>query len=322
MEKLCIRMFGKFEVCCGSRQVDGFEAHKLQELLSYLLLHREQPHARETVASVLWSESTIGQSKKHLRQALWQLQGLLEPCAEQTGGPLLLVEPEWVGLDPGVTYWLDVAAFEQLTGPLQETPGRALEGGEAEALQEAISIYRADLLEGFYDDWCLFERERLQNIYLAVLDKLMVYHEARGAYRAGLACGTRILRYDRASERTHRRLMRMHYRAGDRTAALRQYQRCVAALREELDVAPGERTQKLDRQVRDDTFGRSPSDSTQERREPDTASSLSQLLWRYEQLQASLADLHRQVQEEIQAMELALAEQTPSTQPQAEITPQ
>ena len=36
------------------------------------------------------------------------------------------------------------------------------------------SVYRGDLLEGCYQDWCLFERERLQNAYLAMLDKLMV----------------------------------------------------------------------------------------------------------------------------------------------------
>jgi len=41
-------------------------------------------------------------------------------------------------------------------------------------LQEAVRLSYADLLEGWYQDWCLYERERLQNIYLLILDKLMV----------------------------------------------------------------------------------------------------------------------------------------------------
>lgn len=41
-------------------------------------------------------------------------------------------------------------------------------------------------------------------MYLAMLDKLIVYCEAHHKYEAGLACGNRILRYDRARERTHR----------------------------------------------------------------------------------------------------------------------
>ncbi|NIN69138.1 MAG: hypothetical protein GTO63_31510, partial [Anaerolineae bacterium] len=81
---------------------------------------------------------------------------------------------------------------------------------------------------------CLYERERLQNMYLAILDKLVSYSEVQGAYEAGLGYGSRILSYDGARERTHRRLMRLYYLAGDRTAALRQYDSCVEALRREL----------------------------------------------------------------------------------------
>jgi two-component SAPR family response regulator len=93
-----------------------------------------------------------------------------------------------------------------------------------------VALYHGDLLEDWFQDWCLYERERLQNIYLAALDKLMDYCEASRDYDAGLAYGTRILRHDLARERTHRRLMRLYYLAGDRTSALRQYDRCVQIL--------------------------------------------------------------------------------------------
>jgi DNA-binding SARP family transcriptional activator len=46
--------------------------------------------------------------------------------------------------------------------------------------------------------------------------------------------------------------MRLYYRAGDRTAALRQFERCITALCEELDVRPGKRTLVLYDQIRKD----------------------------------------------------------------------
>ena len=64
-----------------------------------------------------------------------------------------------------------------------------------------------------------------------------------------------MLREDRARERTHRRLMRLYYLAGDRTGALRQYERCAAALRQELDVEPSRRTSELERRIRRDDPG-------------------------------------------------------------------
>jgi DNA-binding SARP family transcriptional activator len=64
--------------------------------------------------------------------------------------------------------------------------------------------------------------------------------------------GEKILYYDRARERTHRRMMRLHYLAGDRTSALRQYQKCVTILQEELEVKPAESTRLIYEKIRAD----------------------------------------------------------------------
>ena len=87
-----------------------------------------------------------------------------------------------------------------------------------------------------------------------MLDKMMSYCEAHKKYETGLAYGLRVLRYDRARKSTHRRLMHLHYLAGDRTAALRQYEHCVGALNEELGVKPSRLTVALYDQIRLDDF--------------------------------------------------------------------
>jgi hypothetical protein len=46
--------------------------------------------------------------------------------------------------------------------------------------------------------------------------------------------------------------MHLYYLMGDRTGALRQYQDCVAALMEELDVSPSQSTLALLNQVQQD----------------------------------------------------------------------
>jgi DNA-binding SARP family transcriptional activator len=121
-----------------------------------------------------------------------------------------------------------------------------------------VEEYRGDLLDGWYQDWCLYERERLQHLYLAMLDKLMDHCEVQGAYENGLAFGQQILQYDRARERTHRRLMRLHYLAGDRTSALRQYRKCATILQEELDVKPADSTRLVYEMIRADKLDHTP----------------------------------------------------------------
>jgi DNA-binding SARP family transcriptional activator len=46
--------------------------------------------------------------------------------------------------------------------------------------------------------------------------------------------------------------MRLYYLSGNRTAALRQYQRCVKTLQEELDVEPALETRKFFELIHDD----------------------------------------------------------------------
>jgi DNA-binding SARP family transcriptional activator len=142
-------------------------------------------------------------------------------------------------------------------------------------------------------------------MYLGMLDKLMGYCEAHQDYEAGLVYGTRILRYDRARERTHRWLMRLHYLAGDRTEALRQYERCVAALDEELGVKPAERTIALYEQIRADRLDDPPL--PQGKLMPTaTTAPMPDVLACLKQLQATLESVQSQVQQDIQAVETLL----------------
>lgn len=243
---LRIRLFGRLSVHHGDRELDRLPTGKPLELFCYLLLHREQLHSREVLASLLWGDYTTSQSKKYLRQALWHIQAVIKKSKL-----IFVADVHSLKVHPG-EMWLDVAAFETACLQLRDVPGQKLTDANAETLAAAVQLYRGDLLEGWYQDWCLFERERLRNLYLLMLDKLMVYSEDRKQHEAGFEFGEKILRLDRAHERTYQAMMRLHYQAGDRTGAIRVFQRCAAALQEELGVAPGRHTRQIFDQIRGD----------------------------------------------------------------------
>jgi DNA-binding SARP family transcriptional activator len=303
MSALKVHLFGKFCVSHDEQPAQGFEVFKEQELLSYLLINSRRPHSREALAGLLWGDAPTEKAKKYLRHALWHLQNALGALSTAAGGALM-VEHDWVQLDPRAELWLDVGVFERAFMLVQDSAGAGLEPRHVEALQEAVRLYRGDLLEGCYSDWCFYERERLQNMYLTMLDKLTAHCEAMRQFELGLFYGSQILRYDRARERTHRQMMSLQYLSGDRTAALRQYERCAAALREELDVSPDKRTNALHQHIRSG----GESDPAQSGGEADDAApaSLADVLGRLTQIQTILADVQRRVNKEIKAVRLAL----------------
>jgi DNA-binding SARP family transcriptional activator len=307
MNTLRIRLFGKFQAELDGRVLNDLDALKVQELFCYLLLNRDRAHHRETLAGLLWGDNPTAQSKKYLRQALYQLQFTLSSggAKQQTGS--LVVDPDWVSIVSHADFWLDVQVFDETMARVRGVPGQALEPAQVTALEAAVQLYRGDLLEGCYQDWCLYERERLQNIYLDMLDKLMAYCEAHHQYESGIEYGAKILRYDRARERTHWRLMRLHYLAGDRAGALRQYERCVAALDQELGVKPSQRTMTLCEQIRADIVVdlALPNDSHPE---PQASSAKPlPMLERLKSLQATLNSLQHQIDQELQALEEVLS---------------
>jgi DNA-binding SARP family transcriptional activator len=302
MDALNVCLFGQFQVQYGEEILTGAFPHKLQELFCYLLLFRDNPHPRETLASLLWSESTTPHSRRNLRQALWQLRspavlgGALRDC------DVLHVDAEWIQLSPEANLWLDIQVFEGALSRTEGVPGHALDRLQAEALATAVDLYRGDLLQGCYQDWCLYERERLQNAYLHTLEKLMDYCQACGEYQSGLAYGDQALQCDGARERTHQRLMRLHYLAGERAAALRQYDRCVEALQRELAVKPAARTVALYQQIRAGQFSTALEPSRAQRSATRLArAGLPEMVEQLQELREALARLQDQVQDALDA---------------------
>jgi len=303
MATLRFRLFGRFSIQRDDELIKGFDAGKDQELLSYLLIRRDRSHPRETLASLLWGDTSTEKSKKYLRQALWHLHAALE-TGEPACPQALLVGHDWIQVNLVSGIWLDVASFEEAFAIAKGTPGKQLDASSAELLKEAVRLYRGDLLEGCYQDWCLFERERLQNIYLSMLEKLLLYSKEHREYETGQSYASLILQYDRARESTHRQLMQLQFEAGDRTAALRQYERCVRALDEELGVKPQKSTTTLYDQIRADRLEE--TSASRGHANPLPAASLPDVLSRLKQLQLVLAAVQRRIQRDVKAVEKGL----------------
>ncbi len=304
MGMLQISLFGQLCVECQSQSVQGFDSCKTQELFSYLLLYRDRAIPRDRLAALLWQDNPLTQARSYLRKALWQLHNTLDAYLPATAVNLIQADNNSIQLNSHAGLWLDVAVFEAAYTRSLSLRGCDLEEDLAQELAQAVSLYHGELLYGWYQDWCLFERERFQHMYLVMLDKLLHYCECRGEYESGIEHGLRILRIDPARERTHRCLMRLFYLSDNRTEALRQYERCAEILRKELNVTPGKRTRALLQQIQTDM----PLSGGGHGRE--TAVAQQQRLDQLKQLQALLANLAAQTRQEI-----ALLESTPHNLP-------
>ena len=293
-------LFGKFTIQQNDRDLEGIESRKVQELFGYLLLFRQHVQSREVLCDLLWGDKPSKTSKKCLRQTLWRIQSALRTSGNSKD-LAFSIDNDWIQINISSNLWLDVAEFERVFQLVKGKKVQELSLRQVKLLEYATSLYGGDLLEGCYQDWCIFERERFQTMHLMLLDKLVQFCELQQNYESGLAYGLEILRLDHTYERTHRQLMRLYFLAGNRSQALHQYERCSTALREELGVEPSERTKQLYQQIRLDHF--QPATLVEENTTPKTKNrttpGLKDVLHRLQEVSDALSRLESKIQKEV-----------------------
>ena len=104
--------------------------------------------------------------------------------------------------------------------------------------------------EDLYEDWPILQREGLNDTYLIILDRLSRHYLPHKQYSTCIQLCQKMLSKDDCREDAHRRLMRCYSQQGQRNLALRQYQLCVEALADVLDVPPMPETTALYKQIR------------------------------------------------------------------------
>lgn len=303
-----ITLFGKFNVECDEKRAPGFDALRIQELFSYLLLSKNHPQPRELLSETLWANEPFDRSRKKLRQTLWRLRSALKND-EALSEPILLIDNDCIQINPPPGFWIDTMEFEKVFNLVNGKRIHELDEGDLGVMQIAANSYRGDLLEGWYQDWCFFERERFQSMHLLLLDKIVQYCEFHQKFDMGLTYGVEILRHDHAYERAHCQLMRLYYMTGNRTQALHQYQNCKKALQDELGIEPSGKTKRLYEQIRLDT---SPS-SIERKKEVFKAKvvtnpALGDLMCRLEEVSNTLGRFENQIHEEIVALMALLSD--------------
>ncbi len=245
---LVVYCLGPFRVYKHDRLIGDWNGLKGQAILKYLLMHNGKPIAKDILMDVFWPDAELGDTRRNLHQAIYSLRQTLR--RNQSDLRPILFKKDCYLLNPELAVWLDFEEFEKFV-----QAGRRLEaaGQPAEAIAEysiAEGLYQGDFLEeDLYEDWPSMQREHLRSLYLDIADRLSEYYVQQGEYTAAIALCQKVLAQDNCYEQAHRRLMHCYLGLGQRHLAVRQYQTCVEALREELDLTPSEETVALYRRI-------------------------------------------------------------------------
>lgn len=212
----------KVQTSAGDRVV---LERKTAALLAILAV--DGPTSRARLAAHLWPDSDEKKARGNLRQTLSRLRKLMGADLVDSGDPLQLSDCVDTDLDE-LLRGGDLPASPSWSGLL---------GG--------LDFSDCDELASWIDSAGVRLRKALLARLEAEADRLEQGDRPADAF----ALAERIAELDALSERVHRRLIRLHYLAGDRAAAIEAFERCRKLLLEELGVEPEGETLTLLRLV-------------------------------------------------------------------------
>src|SRR3954469_3685028 len=239
-----IAIFGALEITHEPAAPRRPPTQRVLALLGYLIAHHDVPQARDKLVDLLWPDLLPRQGRRMLSDTLWRARRLLtRPGQEDT--PALLIAGDTVAFRPDASIWVDLIVFEQC---LRDR--KSADEDEDEQLRAAVELYRGDFLEDCYDDWALYERERLREQYLSALQRLLAADQGRQAYDLALQSALRLVQADPLREEAHRALMQLYHLLGRTDDALRAFAQCRTLLDTELGVEPEAETLSLYEELR------------------------------------------------------------------------
>jgi WD40 repeat protein/class 3 adenylate cyclase len=202
-----------------------------QSLFAYLVTTTGTPHRREKLAGTFWPDTTEESARRNLRQELWRIRKALS-AGQDGAGDYLLADEYTIAFNRNSAYWLDVAQLERRDADL-------------ESLTSNLALYQGEFLPGFYEDWVVLERERLQSVFDAKMEQLLELLVGSERWTAVQEQAERWLALGSAPEPAFRALMLASGARGDMAKVSAIYQRCLAELDERFGLEPSAETRAL-----------------------------------------------------------------------------
>ena len=212
--------------------LDGFELESggepitvprsTERLLALLALH---PHShREVVAGTLWPEVSERQALASLRTSLWRINRIVPE--------LVVVDGQTVTLSSSA----EVDTTEQEAFVIVLLRAQRL---DVSWVEDGLgALWPRQLLPGWYEDWVVVERERLNQLRMHALERAARMLVDHGNVDGALDLAVEAVRSEPLRESANEQLIRVHLARGNVYDALRQFHQYRRLVAVELDAHP------------------------------------------------------------------------------------
>lgn len=240
---LNVNMFGKFQVVCDDKILDGDQINSmmLMKLFVYMILRRDKALSVDEIAMALWREEETDNPAGALKNLMYRLRTLLKKqFGEQN---FILTNRGSYQWNPEIEISLDVEQFEKIS----ESAKIAQHTEEKKELYEAaIELYKGDFMPKMADlHWSVTLTTYYHSLFLACVKGLAEIYKEQQCYDELEILANRAILQDNVEELFYYYLIYARMEKNQINLALESYEKACEILYEELGVHNPERLQEV-----------------------------------------------------------------------------
>jgi len=240
MPAVRIQLLGRFAVLLpDGRRAGPWARPTARRLVQLLCLRADRRIGRDELAEILFPQLSPASAANGVAKALSMARSAVGPVGPQRV-PALEADRSSIWLTEKMDIDIDLERHvAEIRAALARPPGAERDAALVDALATEVTL----LAEEAYVDWAVAAREELDGLRMTArlaLARDRADGHGDSARTAVLRAWSAVASRQPTSEEAAIALMRAHVAGDERDGAIRAYVSCVQALRDDLDVGPGE----------------------------------------------------------------------------------
>lgn len=148
----------------------------------------------------------------------------------------IVYENQRITLNPNYLYYIDAFEFEELY-----KKGRAGNVSNKDRIlyyEEALSLFKGELLEGYYQPWCEEIREQYNNYFFSIVEDLIGIYKKGADYEKLAEYSRKLIKADNLNEEAYIDVIEAEMKMGNEAKAKDIYKSMVKTFKKEVGEEP------------------------------------------------------------------------------------
>ncbi len=234
--KFVVKALGRCQIKLGEHVVtlSELKTQVVRDLFFFILQHSEGV-TKEEIGAAFWPESTLDALRLRFKNSIYRLRRAL-------GSEIISFDEDYYRFNRNIEYDYDVENM------VQELAIARAAGTPEEKIQHyklAVGYYKGQFLPKLDYEWVVVQREHLHRQFIMGITELIFQLNETRQFQLAIHYADRAIEEDPCYEEAYRSAMISFSALGDRAGVSRQFEKCRATLKRELEIEPALQTRNL-----------------------------------------------------------------------------